>query len=86
MLAQLKADFPDDVRIVYRHFPLASIHDKALLATQAAEAAGLQDKFWEMHNLLYDKAAEWSSLSVGDFQTWLVDNATTLELWTLDKD
>jgi len=80
VLAQLKADFPDDVRIVYRHFPLASIHDKALLATQAAEAAGLQDKFWEMHNLLYDKAAEWSSLSVGDFQTWLVDNATTLEL------
>ncbi len=80
MLAQLKADFPEDVRVVYRHFPLASIHDKALLATQAAEAAGLQGKFWEIHNVLYEKATEWSSLSVEDFQTWLIDSAAALDL------
>jgi cyclophilin family peptidyl-prolyl cis-trans isomerase len=80
VLAQLKTDFPEDVRVVYRHFPLASIHDKALLASQASEAAGLQDKFWEMHNLLYEKTAEWTSLSVEDFQAWLIDNAATLEL------
>ncbi len=80
MLAQLKVDFPEDVRVVYRHFPLASIHDKALLATQAAEAAGLQGKFWEIHNVLYEKATEWSSLSVGDFQTWLIDSAAALDL------
>jgi len=80
VLAQLKADFPEDVRVVYRHFPLASIHDKALLATQAAEAAGLQGKFWEIHNVLYEKATEWSSLSVEDFQTWLIDSAAALDL------
>jgi cyclophilin family peptidyl-prolyl cis-trans isomerase len=75
VLAQLKIEFPDSLRIVYRHFPLASIHDKALLATQAAEAAGLQESFWEMHDYLYANQGEWSSLSVAEFETWLVDTA-----------
>lgn len=77
MLTQLQLDFPEDVRIVYRHFPLASIHDKALLATQAAEAAGLQGKFWEMHDYLFSNQAVWSSLSVAEFETWLVDSSST---------
>jgi len=80
VLAQLKVDFPDDVRFVYRHFPLASIHDKAILAAQAAEAAGLQGKFWEMHYSLYEKFEDWTSLSVADFESWLVENAAGLEL------
>ncbi len=75
MLAQLKAEFPDDLRIVYRHFPLVSIHDKALLATQASEAAGLQGKFWEMYDYLYTNQGVWVSLSVEDFQAWLVETA-----------
>jgi cyclophilin family peptidyl-prolyl cis-trans isomerase len=80
VLAQLKKDYPEDVRIVYRHFPLASIHDKALLAAQAAEAAGKQDKFWEMHDLLYNQYNEWAQLPVGQFENWLVDNAASLGL------
>lgn len=75
MLAQLEVEFPENLRVVYRHFPLASIHDKALLATQAAEAAGLQKLFWEMHDYLYSNQGEWSSLSVAEFETWLVDVA-----------
>ncbi len=80
MLAQLQAAHPEDIRIVYRHFPLLSIHDKAALATQAAEAAGKQDQFWEMHDLLFENQAEWSELSVEDFEAWLVDRATELGL------
>ena len=80
MLTQLKADYPDDVRIVYRHFPLVSIHDKALLASQAAEAAGRQDKFWEMHDFLYDHYMEWAQISVAQFENWLMDNVPTLGL------
>jgi len=81
VLAQLKAEFPDDLRIVYRHFPLVTIHDKALLATQASEAAGLQGRFWEMYDYLYTNQGVWVSLSVADFETWLVDTAApALEL------
>jgi cyclophilin family peptidyl-prolyl cis-trans isomerase len=58
----LKADYGDDLRIVYRHFPLISIHDKAQITAEAAEAAGAQGKFWEMHDILYERQGEWSSL------------------------
>jgi cyclophilin family peptidyl-prolyl cis-trans isomerase len=79
VLAQLEADYPDEVRIVYRNFPLPG-HDKALLATQAAEAAGLQGKFWEMHDLLFDQYDIWTALSPDQFPDWLVENAAGLGL------
>jgi len=43
----------DAVRFAFRHFPLTDIHSHALAASAAAEAAGLQDRFWEMHELLF---------------------------------
>lgn len=46
------------IRLIFRHLPLESLHDKAYLAAEAAEAAGAQGKFWEMHNLLFDSAIE----------------------------
>lgn len=57
-----------------------SIHDKAALATQAAEAAGKQDKFWEMHDLLFANQSAWSGMTVDDFQTWLLEQATEINL------
>ncbi len=47
------------VTFVYRHFPLSQIHNKANVAAYAAEAAGKQDKFWEMTNLLFDNQQTW---------------------------
>jgi cyclophilin family peptidyl-prolyl cis-trans isomerase len=78
VLAQLLKDYPEDVRIVYRHFPLASIHSNSLLATQASEAAGKQGKFWEIHDLLFEKQDEWAGLPVDQFQTWLGERADEL--------
>src|SRR5262245_26264615 len=46
-------ELTDRVRFVYRHFPLVKVHPYALRAAEAAEAAGAQGKFWEMHRLLY---------------------------------
>lgn len=54
--------YPDQVRLVYRHFPLVSIHDKAQLAAQAAEVAGEDGQFWEYHDLLFGRQLTWSQL------------------------
>jgi cyclophilin family peptidyl-prolyl cis-trans isomerase/protein-disulfide isomerase len=79
VLNQLKEDFQDDLRIIFRHYPLSK-HDKALLSAYAAEAAGVQEKFWEMHNQLFERQAEWSSLSLEAFRPWLLDLAAELGL------
>ena len=82
MLAQLESNYPQDVRVVYRHFPLISIHDKAALATQASEAAGAQGEFWAMHDILFEQQGEWAALTVEQFQDWLVERAAELGLDT----
>jgi protein-disulfide isomerase len=48
----------EGVRFAFRHFPLTAIHPHALAASGAAEAAALQDRFWEMHELLFHRQAE----------------------------
>lgn len=82
-LEQFVAAHPDDVQIVYRHFPLPG-HDKATLAAQAAEAAGLQGKFWEMHDLLFNETEwdAWTAMSLEDFETWLGEQAAAIGLDT----
>lgn len=60
VITRLLEEHGEQVRLAYRHFPLESIHDAAEPAARAAEAAGLQGKFWEMHDLLYEKQSEWS--------------------------
>ncbi len=45
------------IRFAYRHFPLEEVHPHALAAAEAAECAGSQGKFWEMHDLLFDNQA-----------------------------
>jgi protein-disulfide isomerase len=44
-----------DVRFAFRHFPLTEIHPHALAASAAAEAAALQQRFWDMHELLFHR-------------------------------
>ena len=92
-MEQLLTTYPNDLRFVYRHYPLigspeSPFHDKASLATQASEAAGKQGKFWEMHDVLFDYQSQWSELSVTYFQQWLIQQAGELgldvEMFTLD--
>ena len=58
-LHQLEKDYHGKLRVIFRHFPLA-MHPHARAAAHAAEAAHQQGKFWEMHDLLYQKQAQWS--------------------------
>ncbi|MGH9945510.1 MAG: thioredoxin domain-containing protein, partial [Pyrinomonadaceae bacterium] len=61
IMTRIEKEFPTQVRFGFRHFPIRS-HRHAVLAAHAAEAAGLQGKFWEMHDLIYDKQREWSEV------------------------
>lgn len=79
-MERLTQKYPEDLLFVYRHFPLNSIHDKAALAAQASEAAGLQGKFWEMHDALMLQQADWSIMDAQLFKSWLTALAGTLEL------
>ena len=58
ILEKLEQEFPKDLRVTFRHFPLPN-HQHALRAASAAEAAGLQGKFWEMHKLIYEHQRDW---------------------------
>lgn len=50
----------ENIRFEYRHFPLINIHPHAVPAARAAEAAGQQGKFFEMHDKLFENQPEWS--------------------------
>jgi protein-disulfide isomerase len=52
MVSKLLEKYPDSLKYEYRHFPLTGLHPGAMRAAMAAEAAGQQGKFWEMHKLL----------------------------------
>ncbi len=61
-LKKIEAEFGERLRVIFREMPLVPTHEHALLAAQAAEAAGLQgeDKFWAMHDKLYENQTTWT--------------------------
>ncbi len=81
-LERFQADYADRVNLVFRHFPLISIHPKAMPAARAAEAAGAQGKFFEMHDVIFENQALWSAetMTLEQFDTWLRDQAEALGL------
>lgn len=50
---RIRRELGNDLRFVFRNFPLTEVHPHAEHAAEIAEAAGMHDKFWEMHDLLY---------------------------------
>ena len=59
-LKKIETEFGDKLRVIFRESPLVPLHEHALMAAQAAEAAGLQGKFWEMHDKLYETQTQWT--------------------------
>ena len=57
----------DELRFVFRHFPLTQTHPHAEAAAEASEAAGVQGKFWEMHDLLYENQGTLDSWHLAQF-------------------
>jgi protein-disulfide isomerase len=57
VVKRLQKTLGKKLRFIFRNFPLTQSHPYALIAAEAAEAAALQGKFWEMHDLLYEQQA-----------------------------
>lgn len=61
IVKQVKEKYAKEIQFQFRNFPLSQIHQNARASSRAAEAAAKQNKFWEMHDLLYDNQASWQS-------------------------
>lgn len=78
LVKQIGAEYESRVKIEYRYFPLRRIHKNADVGAAAAEAAGLQGKFWEMHNMLFEKQTEWENS--GSASDIMINYAKSLSL------
>src|SRR5215216_3290567 len=81
LLKELQERVGGQVRFVFRHFPLDSAHPRARRAAQAAEAAASQGRFWEMHDLLYERQGE---LGEEDLTRYAAELGLDLELFEED--
>jgi protein-disulfide isomerase len=61
VMKTMEHEFGPRLRIIFREFPLVPTHEHALAAARVAEAAGMQGKFWEMHDLIYENQKSWSN-------------------------
>lgn len=74
----LSEAYKDQIAFVFRNFPLTTIHPNARAAAGAAEAAGLNGKFWEMHDSLYTNQTSWENLTGEERTTAFTGYATAL--------
>jgi protein-disulfide isomerase len=78
VVKQVEQKYDGQIKFQFRNLPLLQIHQNAFAAARAAEAAGLQGKFWEMHDLLYQNQTTWAESS--NAQSYFEQYATQLGL------
>jgi len=81
-IEQVEQSVSSGIRFAFRHFPLTEIHPHALAAAAAAEAAALQDKFWEMHGMLFHHQR---ALEDDDLQRYATELGLDLARFNLDR-
>ncbi len=80
--------YSDKLKFVFLNYPLVDIHANAQTAAQAAEAAALQGKFWEMHNILYERQDDWSKQKNPQpkFEAYARELGIDVDLFKKDSD
>jgi protein-disulfide isomerase len=71
------------IRFAFRHFPLTDVHPHAMAASKAAEAAALQDRYWEMHELLFHRQ---KALEEDDLRRYARELGLDLERFDRDRE
>lgn len=82
-IGRVERQLGDGVRFAFRHFPLTDIHPHALAAAAAAEAAALQDRFWDMHDLLFRRQR---ALEDDDLRRYAAELELDLALFDRDRN
>ncbi len=85
VLKNIKEEYKDDLTFIFRNNPITQIHPNAKVASAAAEAAGLQGKYWEMHDILYEQQNAWANASIDERQALLINLAEEIEVPDIDK-
>jgi protein-disulfide isomerase len=89
VVEEVLAKYPTQVKLIFRHFPISSIHQHADETSLAGEAAKNQGKFWEWYGKMYEKQGEWSVQSKRKITEFLANYAKDLGLdtdkYTTDK-
>jgi protein-disulfide isomerase len=80
IIKEVTEKYKDQIAFVFRNFPLSSIHPNARTASAVAEAAGLQGKYWDMHNKLYESQSAWQNLAADKRTDFFVEYAKELGL------
>lgn len=88
LVLELEKAYPNELQVQFRHFPLTQIHIHALNASRAAEAAGRQGKFWEMHDMIFEKQTAWSGLTDPRpaFESYAKDLGLNVEQFKADSE
>lgn len=82
IIRSLSEKYKDQMAFVFRNFPITNAHPNARAAAAAVESAGLQGKYWDMHNKLFESQQAWSSLSPNDRGGYFTNAAKELGLDT----
>ncbi len=73
VVKELKEKYGDQILFVYRDFPIHSIHPRAQKAAEAAQCAFEQDRFWEFHDILFERQNDWANIGVPKFKEYAVE-------------
>jgi protein-disulfide isomerase len=87
-LKKIESEYGDRLRLIFRHYPITERHKNAVLAAHAAEAAGSQNKYWEMHDRLYETQKDWAETDSArsTFINYARDLKLDVERFTHDMD
>jgi protein-disulfide isomerase len=80
VVKDISTKYKNRLQFVFRNFPIADLHPNAKAAAASAEAAGLQGKYWQMHDKLYENQSSWSDLSATDRTKFFDNLASSLSL------
>ena len=81
----LASDYSSKITFIFRNYPISTLHPNAKAAAAAAEAAGLQGKYWEMHDKLYETQSDWQNSSIDDRTNKFISYAQEIGVKDINK-